>query len=500
MMFLKHSKLVSSATVVAVLLFIQVKLEFAQTPFNKVFDYENGFEFGWSVIINPDSSYSIMAGGENNFFTLGILFYHIGPNGALQYKKGYFNPLTDYYPGLSKTMKAIDNGGFFFAGASDYYYSIDVDVIVSKLDASGDTIYFRGIETGNIDGAYNHTITSDKGFAITGFTTPDYYTSTNLLIMKVDSNGNYLCSKSYGSDESDSGYTIYEISGKRLIIAGIKRYLSTNYATWIIETDSLGNVLKEKEWDSGALFCGGTSLAPGFNSKYFLEGCLDTLINLDDYPICGFVAQLDTDFSILWKTIYNDKDYKSFYIVKQLPDSTIVSVGFQTDGLSNNTRGWIAKIDKNGNQLWEHSCKFGNSTFNYFSDFEQTWDKGFIITGATNGPTSQDAWLVKLDSLGCLNPNNCFTGDLTIEISDKVEFRIAPNPASNHTNIIYNLFGKNVNAEFIITDLTGRIVNCIPVNFSENVLSLDVSQWSQGVYVCSLLIDNKKKHLARSLL
>jgi hypothetical protein len=469
-------------------LFIAYNSSFAQVTYSKSSDYQQGIQWGWSIILNPDSSFNVNASGTDMLDRQGLFFDIYNNDGNLVSRKIYFIDSIDFYAGLSSSMKRIDENQFSLFGTRIKYNPINYDVLAAKFNQSGDTLFFNRIETGSLDGAYNHTGLSDGGFAITGFTSPDSLTSTNLLLMKVDSNGNYLWHKSYGSEKSDAGYSIYEISGRRLVLAGIKRYTLTNFAPWIIVIDSIGGIIKEKEWASGALYCGGTSLSLSLDGQYFIEGCLDSVINSGEYSNPGFVAKLDTSFNILWKAVYNDVDKKSFYVIKQLADSTIVGVGFQGDTTSFFTKGWIAKIDNSGNKLWEHTYKYGNSTFNYFSDFQQTADKGFIITGSTIGPTSQDVWLVKLDSLGCLNPNECFAGDLTIEVTEGVDFRITPNPASSEMNVVYNLPQKNATAEWVIADLAGNVVFRKPVDTGCNAELVEVAQWQQGVYVCSLLM------------
>jgi len=43
--------------------------------------------------------------------------------------------------------------------------------------------------------------------------------------------------------------------------------------------------------------------------------------------------------------------------------------------------------------LWEREYIYKEYGFNYFADFAETPDGGFIITGSTLGDLSQDMWL-----------------------------------------------------------------------------------------------------------
>lgn len=464
---------------------------YAQNLFNNTFDYVGEPEFGWSISINDDSTFSVASSGESQFFNVGVLYWRFTSQGNFELFQNYFMTGNDVYPGLSHTMKQLSHGEYFLAGGVNEYDTLDQDVVVLKVDSEGNQIFFKSIETGNFDAAYNSTLLSDNGFALTGFTYPDSLTLSNLLLMKVDSSGNYLWHKSYGSEKADIGLQVSEWTENRIITSGVKKYTLTNYAPWVLITDSAGNILKEKEWNTGALYCGGGNLKLTLDQQFYMWGCLDTVITPGNYEYPRYVAKMDTNFNFLWEIIYDKVNPHAIYIVKQVEDSSFVLVGFEDEEYNFSPLGWIAKVDKNGNKLWEHTYKYGNSTFNYFSDFQQTADKGFIITGSTNGPSSQDVWLVKLDSMGCLNPNECFTGDLTVEVNDQNDFRIAPNPAFNQTNIVYNIAQRNSKAEFVISDLTGSEIVYRAVDAYNDAETFDVSLWQQGVYFCSLFIDRQ---------
>jgi hypothetical protein len=191
---------------------------------------------------------------------------------------------------------------------------------------------------------------------------------------------------------------------------------------------------------------------------------------------------LDSDFNILSRAIYNDAVDNAIYNVRQLQDSSIVFCGFTTYNLY----GWIGKLDKNGNKLWEREFQHGNSSFNIFADFQQTpWDKGFILTGSTDENYNQDLWLVKLDSNGMLLPDTVNTG--TFEVSnERFEMQLYPNPASEQTVVQYNIPSEQNEAELTISDVQGRILRNEKLSPLKHTHALGVSEWAAGVYFITL--------------
>ncbi|MCY7409468.1 MAG: T9SS type A sorting domain-containing protein, partial [Chitinophagales bacterium] len=119
------------------------------------------------------------------------------------------------------------------------------------------------------------------------------------------------------------------------------------------------------------------------------------------------------------------------------------------------------------------------------------WDKGFIISGSAYhwydslGIYSQDVWLVKLDSNGCLVPN-CFTNIGTFEINDALEMQLFPNPAHEQTIINYNLPASQNEASIILYDLQGRILRKEKLNAARHQINFDLTPFVAGVYLVEL--------------
>jgi len=469
--------------------FLCVSIGNAQIYFDKTFDVSNNLEFGWTVTITPDSNYLTLSNGTDVYtFNGTYTLSSFTQEGIIFNNKSYLTLNHFAYVGLTNTLFALPNqSAYMFGGSLEDELTGDSDNMLVKFDSNGDTLFQRVYIDSDFSAPYYSTLTSDNKVLLAGFIGP-YLDPKDVFLMKTDTNGNILWKKIYGDSEEDLGFRVLENQYSEYVIAAVKIY-GNNANPWIIETDTAGNIIKEEEFLEPFYPC-AMMLIPTLDNKMLFLSCADTIVNNFDYERPAILGKIDTNFDFVWLTIFNYPLDNGLYIAKQLADSNIVYVGFQEGGNPNAPEGWIGKLDKYGNKIWEHQYRHDNSLWNYFSDFQQTYDKGFIITGSSDGPTGQDLWLVKLDSLGCLEP--CFTNIGTIETGAKsTSLQVYPNPCSIRTSILYNVPDNAQQVTTSITDLTGKVLLRIPVDSYSNSYDLDVRNFDQGVFICSLYIDQK---------
>ncbi len=164
----------------------------------------------------------------------------------------------------------------------------------------------------------------------------------------------------------------------------------------------------------------------------------------------------------------------------------IIGVGFD-EGFENyeGYGGWIFKATANGEFLWENSIPSPNPSFNRgaFYSVEETEDKGFIISGylldtipGVPNIANPNIWLVKLDSLGCIEESTCSNGPTNPVFSPQKEYEINifPNPVHN---TLY-LTGNNDYQQLEVFDTFGKLI----LN-AENVTELNCSDLPSGTYI-----------------
>ena len=125
-------------------------------------------------------------------------------------------------------------------------------LFVSKINDLGKIIWNYEFDN---DKNYNHRLydiknTLDGGYIIVGNTTTDSKNKKDILMIKISKNGIQEWYKIFGNKYSEVVYDIEQTIKLNYIICGFHLIKNNQYCSFIIKTDSLGNILKEKYFDN----------------------------------------------------------------------------------------------------------------------------------------------------------------------------------------------------------------------------------------------------------
>jgi hypothetical protein len=197
----------------------------------------------------------------------------------------------------------------------------------------------------NYDRGISVQQTSDKGYAIVGYTRSFGAGKDDVYLIKIDTRGTVQWSNTYGGKDLDNGWAVLQTSDDGFIITGFTRSFGNGgYDVYVVKTDAAG----KKQWD-----------------KAFGGKGDDRSWDMDKTSDQGFIIIGETNSS---------------------------GAG-ERDAL-------LLKIDGKGNQLWEKT--FGGPKDDRCFSVRQTPDNGIIFTGITYsfGAGDRDVYVVKTDSQG----------------------------------------------------------------------------------------------------
>ena len=170
-----------------------------------------------------------------------------------------------------------------------------------------------------------------------------------------------------------------------------------------MRTDSLGNEIWHKTYGNSNDSETGIGITNTYDGNFLLAG--------DKGPGTldrGWLVKIDSNGTIIWSNILNPINESELWWARELPNGKIISVGTFSD-FTNKLGGGLLLTDSVGDLKWFRVFTSGTSDA-FFRDVRQTTDGGFICAGfvfdGLNG--NQDAWIVKLDSLGC-DSSGCAT-------------------------------------------------------------------------------------------
>jgi len=346
------------------------------------------------------------------------------------------------------SVKQTSDGGYIIVGQTYSFGAGEYDIWFIKTDSIGDTLWTRtyggvGSERGN-----SVQQTSDGGYIIAGSTSSYGAGADDVWLLKTDSLGDTLWTRTYGGTGWDYGMSAQQTTDGGYIIAGNTNSFGAgtyDYDIWLIKTDSLGNILWVKTYggdlldicnamqqttDGGYIIAGSTTSYSQYTSVYLIKtdqnGEIDWIKVIDvgnyseegrsvqqtsdgGYIITGVTRSDNEDLLLIktdangdteWIKIYDhdQNDYGRY--VFQTQDGGYAIVGWTGYLVANRLYLWIIKTTSRGDTVWTRIYGEPGGYGEAGHSIQQTVDGGYIVCGGTTsyGAGGVDIWLLKLGS------------------------------------------------------------------------------------------------------
>lgn len=296
-----------------------------------------------------------------------------------------------------RCVQVTSNNGFIMTGATASYGAGDRDVWLIRADSLGDTLWTRTYGGSGLDCAEWVIPTNDGGYAITGNTWSFGAGAGDLWIIKTDSLGDSLWTKTYGGVANDGGFSISQTADSGFMIAGATESFGAGMTdVWLLRTDVAGDTVWTRTYGgplhdgcrSAVLtFDGGFLLAAGTCSYGAGEGDL-------------WLIKTDAGGDTLWTQLYGGTEYDVGNEIIETADRGYYLTGYtESFGAGNPLIPdvWVVKTDSLGDSLWTRT--YGGVSHEAGYSGQQTLDKGYIITGVVYTQNG-DIWIIKTDSIG----------------------------------------------------------------------------------------------------
>ena len=379
----------------------------------------------------------------------------------------------------------LDDGQIVGAGSLCDYNTVSpsrCDFYFSRFDGEGNSVFtqvYERIDT--CDLLLDMVQTRPNKIMLIGWTCNDTTeNNTDLMFITVDTLGNELNRVVWGGSGTDyvhSGLVINEF-GEVLMTGYTASFAGNDNDTWLVKTDSIGNVMWHQEYNHLSPSGGDSGLrisALEDGNYVAVGGGENTTTGFSD----AYIMKIDPSGNVIWTKKYVLPKNQGFLGCQGLADGSIVACGQTTLTDDDSQAGWLVKADENGDTLWTR-------TYNPSIQIDRLLNmivmpNGDIVmvgSGRPEGQTNQDGWILRVDSMGC-EIEDCFSVGIEEE-QKEAGLSVYPNPV---TDVLHVRFADDVvhsSVVITITDMLGRTV----LRFSEKSnMALDVSALKGGVYM-----------------
>jgi len=495
----------------------------AQHFFNKREMYHSFSCVSNSSIEKNNKHYILNVSLDNTYFqgqgqlpyAFSIRTLVLNQQGDILYNNIYHDSSRDFYLPNRGVLNVLNETTFVAA-----VYAIDDSgryvQSVLLLDTFGNVLQDKELTTSEVfNPLLDFVFLPDHQYLVTSNLT-DYtaQANDNISLKKLDSSFNIIWQKQYGHPTwHDGGNKILVMSDGYILVGilmNVNLPVNSNqyiFKPQIIKVDTGGNVMWTWRGDTSHYDYAINDIVSTPDGGYLYAGQGSGIRQVNGWTVShaykSIVVKLDAQRQEQWRietdSLITSAGYGGTTKILPLPNDEYILVGTVRD--SNYTTGKVAlcgfliKMNGQGQVLWNRHYlppdydQIPSNQFLY--DVAQTGDGGFVMVGECrnhyqNPTPTQRSWILKVDSLGCLGPNDPQCQPV-VKINEperlQAKVKIYPNPgqegftAEGHSPRqqhlqVYNLLGQKLRTE------------SIPQGFFKK--DIVATGWPQGLYLVEI--------------
>jgi len=307
----------------------------------------------------------------------------------------------------ANSIQQTSDGGYIIAGWTDSFGAGNLDVSVLKIDAIGNIVWQKTYGAVLDEGAYSVQQTSDGGYIVAGWTESFGAGASDVLILKLDSSGNIIWQRTYGSTGYEAAHSIQQTTDGGYIVAGGTDSFGGPYEDiWVLKLNSIGDIIWQKTF-GGDYTDYANSIQQTSDGGYIVAGWTNSFGAGElDY----WVLKLNSSGDISWQRTYGGVSSEEANSIYQTSDGGYIVAGYTLSFGAGNFDILILKLDSNGDIEWQNT--YGGPLDEDAFSIREISDNGFAIAASSNsfGAGNADALIMKLNNLGNIIWQNTYGG------------------------------------------------------------------------------------------
>lgn len=299
-----------------------------------------------------------------------------------------------------KSVQQTADGGYIVTGLI-HLGAGDYDMMLQKLDAQGNQQWAKVYGGGGPDYGLYAQQTSDGGYIFTGFMSGLGFGAEDVALIKTDANGNTQWMKVYGGAASDWGSYVEQTSdGGYKIVGYTTSFGAGAFDIYVLKVDVSGTLQWAKTYGGAS---GEGSSQWGISGKITSDGGMMMCANTTSYGQGGndyLLIKTDSLGAVLWAKTYGGTAEEQPRFALETDDKGFAIFGYTTSFGAGDLDAYLVKTDSLGALKW--SKAYGGAAYDKGSMAREASDGGYAlsIVTASFGADYYDPMFMKTDSLG----------------------------------------------------------------------------------------------------
>ena len=304
---------------------------------------EEGADVARSIIQTEDGGYAVVGSIWTKYASKqDFWLIKLGENGNKEWDKTFDEDENDIAYSLIQT----EDGGYAIAGSTGLRVWGETNCWVIKLDVKGNMEWDSNFGGTGWDETYSIIQTKDEGFIAIGCVWSKGAGRGDVRVAKLNKRGNLVWDKTFGGRENDEAYSIIQTEDRGYAVAGFTVLEETgDRDILVIKLDKEGN----KVWDRAF---GGTSedwansIIQTKDGGYMVAGWTSSMgAGKTDV----WIVKLDKRGDLIWDKTFGGSENDEAHSIIQTDDGGYAVVGWTKSKGAGNSDVWIIKLDENGN-------------------------------------------------------------------------------------------------------------------------------------------------------
>ncbi|MDD2891260.1 MAG: T9SS type A sorting domain-containing protein, partial [bacterium] len=281
-----------------------------------------------------------------------------------------------------------------------------IGVINFAFASAPDTLWTRTY--GGTDNDWGNSVleTQDGGIVVSGWTASFGVGSQNFYLIKTNSSGDTLWTRTYGGHLLNNGYCVSETQDSGFVIVGETFSFGAGAPSYsnayLVRTNSLGDTLWTRTYGGTKGEC-GWSVSKTYDGGFIITGETTSFGAGSPNYSNVYLVKTNSSGDALWTKTFGGATGNSGWSVSEPQDSGFIIVGTTNSfgiGSPNYSNVYLVRTNSSGDTLWTRA--FGGTDNDGCYSVSETQDNGFIMVGTTSsfGAGGHDVYLIKTNSSG----------------------------------------------------------------------------------------------------